>query len=176
MRLKILDFEGNRLVKAVIIISFFTALAAAMSVIFPFAYFRYLDFNREYIHIDLVTYNKKVFYPCEEVITSTHYKSEVDTRVNFSYQVYRVVNHHVEPLKGYKFTMRDIPVVKTPPGGRTIISNSTIPCDFPTGVFFTEGIVSFEVRSEPKHALYKGDTVTIESRETGPERRLRENE
>lgn len=164
MRIKLLEPIESKLIRALIIIAFCTGFATIMAIAVPYAYFKYFDFGREYIKVDLVTYNKKVFNPCEKVITTTHYSSSVNTRVNFSYQVYKVMaDGSVEPVEGYKLTVKDIPIIKTASGGRTIVSNTHVPCDFPTGVFFTEGLVSYEIHDEPKHTLYKGDLVTIEA-------------
>lgn len=170
MKIKLLNFGGNRLALALAIIAICTTFASVMGWFIPYTYFKYLDGNREYIHVDLVKYNKRVYFPCEKFTSVTHYTSEINTRVDFSYQIYKVVGDHVEPLRGYKVNVKNIPIVKTEAKGRTITAESMIPCNFPTGVFFAEGLVSFEVHDEAKHSLYRGDLVTVESKETAAER------
>lgn len=139
----------------------FGFLFLAIGVLVPKIYYKYFD-HRQYIQIDPVTYNKKVFTPCEEVVSTTHYKSDISTDIKFSYRLFEVKGKALAVVNNSDQTINTF-INKTEVGGETLVSQSRIPCNFKPGVYFVDGLVTYFVKGEPHFAPYRGATTTVEA-------------
>lgn len=138
----------------------FVALFTIIGVGIPYAYYRYFD-TKQYINIDLVIYDKKVFQRCEPFVSNTHYTALLDLPIQFQMQVFRIYpDGKKEPVRGTRSAV-DYFVNDTPPQGTTLTNSGIVPA-FPDGTYYQEGLVSYKVRGHERTAPYRGTIVTIE--------------
>lgn len=137
----------------------FGILFVILGTFLPKLYLMYLDHN-EYIKVDVVSYDKKVYKACEAVVSTTHYYSDIDAFVDFKVRVYKIVDSKYEQI-GKESSVTTF-VKKTGIGGKTIIGKTKVPCEFKPGVYFAEGLIKYKISDIEKVAPYRGATVTIQ--------------
>lgn len=163
MKLLLSNFQreaGSRVGHAI----FFGLLFLILGYFIPKFYYQYLD-TKQYITVDIVTYNKKVYKPCESVTTRTQYYSDISAPVTFHYRVYWVHNDKTTIVPKSERTIQTF-INQTDRNGVVITGVSKVPCDYKPGVYYAEGVLEYEVKEHKRSSPYRGALVTVEEQPT----------
>lgn len=136
----------NRLINALVVAFLFTAIGQLI----PFTYYKYFD-SREYVKVELpVDTDLKVYNPCDRVLLNTRLTSLMPAVVNGSIQLTMVrANDVVTPVNKYDF---EGVIIKE--GSQPYSATLPIPCTAPDGVYYYEGVLTYENMGVQKHFYF----------------------
>lgn len=138
----------------------FTAVFFIVGYYAPKIWYKWID-RTEYVKVDIVSFDKKVYKPCEIATSITHYYSRIDTEVRFRYRINRVVDNKIVTVPNSEQEIKTF-IKQTGVKGVSVVGHPPVPCNFEPGVYFSEGIVIYYIRGEPRTAPYRTATVSIE--------------
>lgn len=132
--------------------------------IVPKIYYRYVD-TRQYITVQSLAFNKKVFTPCEEVVYFYKYHADFDAEVSLHSRLIKFETDHKELVSTGQPTTTF--VNKTPPEGDQFTYRTKLPCNFKPGVYQLEGIITYHLKGEKKTSAFRSAVTTVQASPSG---------
>ncbi len=127
----------------------------------PYIYLRYFD-TKDYIqYVGEVSFNKKVYQPCEDQVAQTSVKILIDSNIQVNSRMYLTVSSEeniFKIIKEYHFEtflefQRHI---------QTFHSTVQLPCDLVPGVYFYRGILTYKIKGVEKMTSFTSEPFTVE--------------
>lgn len=152
-----------RLFYAILGASLFVGIGIGANAI-PEAYYKYFDTTKYVEYLEPISFDKKVYRPCETQTAKTKLRILIDTPADIRSRMYLVLdqgNSNFKVVKEYTFNT----FLRKEEQDQTLFSEIDLPCNLSHGVYFYRGVLSYYVHGIEKSAGFDSDPFSVDGSE-----------
>lgn len=138
----------------------FALIFTIIGVVGPYSYLRFFD-KTEYIkYLVPVSFDKKIYAPCEEQQALVKIQALIDSHVNVQSRLYLIIVNSKTELEVIKeYSMESFIASNKSP--IIVVSKVQLPCNLQEGTYFYRGILTYKIKGIEKSSQFTSDQFTI---------------
>lgn len=127
----------------------------------PQAYYRYIDKTQYIRYVDEITFDKKVYHPCDPQTAKTDLMISINSNIGVKSRLYLTLDkgdNEFLVIKEYSFDT----FLKAQPGEQSIFSTIQLPCDLAKGDYFYRGVLTYSIYGVEKTAGFDSEVFSVD--------------
>lgn len=147
------------LLRATVGMALFTVIGLGI----PHMYFQYFD-KRELVKIeDSLSFDRKLYHPCDEIITTVNFASVIDTEVESQTIMYKIENNKAIQIGQPRRTKR---ILSKDNQLKPLLITSKLSCDLKPGTYYWDIAYQYYYKGHRRQGKAQTALITILPKET----------